>query len=646
MVHIIVFVPSPDNLSWVESMAAQMRSPDISIDVEHHFGTPEFLGQLEHYDVIVARGITYRKLCNLYPDKHITHLDFDGTDILEALLRCRDRFHPSVIGLCLRRDGLRDILPGLEELCRAKIRLYDVVDEKSAFAVVEKSREDGVGALVSAGTVSNICREQGVPCTYIHTREETLRWAMQEAVKTARSINVERTKSNIIRMILEGSEDAVLAVDASGRILEANGRAYQLYQLAFISNWKGRRVDEIHPALNYIGNPDAPCRDGDEGLLTLGGQRYYIRYRLITGEAAATGTLITTSAASKILQEERQIRRGLVRRGLTAKYTFRDIIAVSDVMRSKVEIAKKFSLASSNVLITGETGTGKELFAHSIHAASDRMNQPFVAVNCATLPENLLESELFGYEPGAFSGASREGKTGLFEQAHHGTIFLDEIGEIPVSLQAKLLRVLQEKEVRRVGSTTVTPVDVRVIAATNVNIQQQIDQGRFRSDLLYRLNALEIYIPPLRERPDDILPLMEGQLQSLAAEMGKAPPVLTAEARAVLERYSWPGNVRELRNVCERLVVMSTSQAVDPAALRELHMFLDRKTVPAASAGSGNRTERDAPAQVWLPPAPKRKKDLARELGVSRTTLWRMTKRQEEARRQQSNPDGGPDGGS
>ena len=625
MVQIIVFVPSPDNLQWAESMARELESSETKIDVVHHFGTPEILKRLDQYDVIVARGITYRKLCDLYPDKHITHLNFDGADILEALLRCRAQFHPSKIGLCLNREGLQDVLPGLERACDASIRLYDVVDEASAFAAVEAALADGMEALVSAGTVSNICQERGVPCTYISTRTETLRRVTLEAVKAARSINTERTKSNIIRMILEGSEDAVMAVDESGCILEANGRARQLYQLDAKPDWRKCRVNAIHPELTYIGNDAAPCKDGDERLLMLGGQRYLVRYRLIAGESAATGTLITTSAATKILQEERQIRWNLVRRGLTAKYQFRNIIAVSDIMRSKIEIAKKFSLANSNVLITGETGTGKELFAHSIHSASNRSGQPFVAVNCATLPESLLESELFGYEPGAFSGASKEGRTGLFEQAHHGTIFLDEIGEIPVSLQAKLLRVLQEKEIRRVGSTTVIPVDVRVIAATNIDIQQRMAQGTFRSDLLYRLNTLEIQIPPLRERRADILPLVEWYLGSLASEMGKRAPVLTPEAKELLERYYWPGNVRELRNVCERLVVLGNDRPVDGEALQQLHMFVKQ----AASGQSGSPEE----AGTVVLPVYKKKKDLAKELGISRTTLWRMTKRQEEARR-------------
>ena len=238
-----------------------------------------------------------------------------------------------------------------------------------------------------------------------------------------------------------------------------------------------------------------------------------------------------------------------------------------------------------------------------------------MAINCATLPENLLESELFGYEPGSFSGASREGRMGLFELAHRGTIFLDEIGEIPVALQAKLLRVLQEK--------AVIPIDVRVIAATNVNIREQIALGKFRSDLLYRLNALEISIPPLRERPDDVIPLMEGQLRILAAGLGKQVPKLTPEAQKLLCRYAWPGNVRELRNICERLVVLSDAADVTVEDLNELHSF------SGAPSGVPDPAPTPLPAAFPVSQPGKTKQEIARELGVSRTTLWRMSKRQE-----------------
>lgn len=638
MVNVIVFVPAPDQLKYVEGLVRNMQTDEVHIDAVHHFGNPEILNHLDSYDVILARGITYRMLCGRYPDKHITLLAFDGTDILEALLRCRDDFHPKKIGLCLKRDELKPILPGLEELCHAEIRLYEVVDEQSAYEAVDGCQRDGMDAIVSGGTVSNICRERGIPCTYIHIRPATLERAMQEVLNAARTINTERTKTNIIRMILDNSDDAVLAVDEAGRILEANGRAYQLYQLAFLRDWQGRPVREVNPQLTFIGSREVPCRDGEESIINLSSQKYYVKYKLISGEASGIGTLITTSSASKILQEEQQLRKSLVRKSSAAKYTFRDIIAVNAEMRKKVDIAKKFSQAQSNVLITGETGTGKELFAHSIHSASGRMNQPFVAINCATLPETLLESELFGYEPGSFSGASREGKMGLFELAHHGTIFLDEIGEIPVALQAKLLRVLQEKEIRRIGSTTVIPIDVRVIAATNVNIQEQIAQGRFRSDLLYRLNALEIYIPPLRERPDDVIPLMEGQLRIIASAMGKKVPQLSAEAQNILRRYAWPGNVRELRNICERLVVLNDAADVTSETLSELHALFGGTPMPTAPAAPAVSTPPASQSEQFVLPVTKKKKDLARELGVSRTTLWRMSKRQQAA--EQADRDG------
>ena len=643
MVNVMLFVPFPTMVNSIKDRLQHLQHSEVHIDVAHYYGAPEALGKLSNYDVIVARGITYHTLCALYPDKHVTNLNFDGTDILEALQECRDTYHPRSIGLCIKRDELLSILPSLEEFCHASIRLYEVADEKSAFAAVDACQRDGMEAIVSGGTVSNICLDRGIPCVYIKMRTETVERTMVEALKAARSINTERTKSNIIRMILDNTEDAVLAVDETGHVLEANDQAYQLYQLAFMTEWRGCQVDAINPALTFIGNPDRPCRDGDESLLNLGGQKYLVKYKLITGEASGTGTLITTSAATRILQEERKVRRDLSLQGLAAKYSFRDIIAVSPVMRSQVEIAKRFSLANSNILITGETGTGKELFAHSIHAASGRQSQPFVAVNCATLPESLLESELFGYEPGAFSGASREGKVGLFERAHHGTIFLDEIGEIPVSLQAKLLRVLQEKEIRRVGGTSLIPVDVRVISATNVNIYQQIEKGNFRSDLLYRLNALEISIPPLRERPEDILPLMESQLRIFAAEQGRTPPALTADAQEIFRRYAWPGNVRELRNLCERLVVLNSGKAIDENALKEMRFLFSAQEESPAPVPSEEPPESRPDVQPAASPAggapfvlPQvvKKKDLARQLGVSRTTLWRMTKRQEEQARQ------------
>ena len=356
-----------------------------------------------------------------------------------------------------------------------------------------------------------------------------------------------------------------------------------------------------------------------------------MQYKHLSEEAAETGALVFIRNTDRIMEEERKIRKGLAEKGLTAKYSFSDILGKSKAIRENIHMAQRYSRVNSNVLIVGETGTGKELFAHSIHQASSRSDQPFVALNCAALPENLLESELFGYEAGAFSGAAKGGKIGLFELAHRGTIFLDEIGEIPITLQAKLLRVLQEKEIRRIGSTSVHPIDVRVVSATNINIEEKIRNGQFRSDLYYRLNLLDISIPPLRERREDVQELVDFYLTRFACEMGKRIPTVTSEAAQLLMQYDWPGNVRELRNVCERLIVLNDSDFVSAELLRQLKIFRESKAREPVIL-----PEEQMEDTVYSRLKPKKKKkELAEELGVSRTTLWRMAKRQSELEQKQ-----------
>lgn len=216
------------------------------------------------------------------------------------------------------------------------------------------------------------------------------------------------------------------------------------------------------------------------------------------------GVVATFQDIKQLQSTEQKIRLKLHEKGLVAKYSFGDIVGESRAIRNTIQIARSYASSQAAVLIHGETGTGKELFAQSIHTVSDRRDGPFVAINCAAVSNNLLESELFGYEAGAFTGASKNGREGLFELAHGGTIFLDEIGEIPRETQVELLRVLQEKEVRRVGGNRVIPVDVRIITATNKDLIQETMEGRFREDLYYRLNVLDLELPPLRERGDDV----------------------------------------------------------------------------------------------------------------------------------------------
>ncbi|MBP1760236.1 MAG: domain S-box, partial [Firmicutes bacterium] len=242
-------------------------------------------------------------------------------------------------------------------------------------------------------------------------------------------------------------------------------------------------------------------------------------------------------------------------RHLEAKYTFSDIIGESEAIKASIEQAKRAAVTPATVLLRGESGTGKELFAHAIHRSSERQKGQFIRVNCSALAEGLLESELFGYVEGAFTGAKRGGKAGLFEEANGGTIFLDEIGEISLNLQAKLLRVLQEREIVRVGDNRSFNVDVRVITATNANLEAELRAGRFREDLYYRLNVIPVIIPPLRQRRDDIPILVHHLIGSFNQDYGRCVERISDEALQILMEYHWPGNVRELENILGRAII-------------------------------------------------------------------------------------------
>lgn len=276
------------------------------------------------------------------------------------------------------------------------------------------------------------------------------------------------------------------------------------------------------------------------------------------------------SDTQNIEHVEMSIRRQSHNNGLVAKNVFADIVYEDSRTQNLISMAKRYAASDGTILITGESGTGKEVYANAIHNESLRRNGPFVAINCATFTENLIESELFGYEKGAFTGALSSGKKGLFELAHKGTLFLDEIGELPISMQAKLLRVLQEHEVRHIGGDKVIPVDVRIIAATNKNLRQMVHEGSFREDLFYRLSLLELSILPLRERPNDIVPLFKLFFNRLIEKSGKKMYWTDHTIFSPLLDYHWPGNIRELENITERAVLLTDKLQLSKEFIQEL----------------------------------------------------------------------------
>ncbi len=399
----------------------------------------------------------------------------------------------------------------------------------------------------------------------------------------------------------------------------------------------------------YVTEEDARAQIND---LKAAGVLAIVGAGLITDlaeEAGLTGVFVYSAASirqafddalemARLTQlESNRGLRAAVADTLRAKHGLNDLRGPSAAMERLRQAVVLYARSPATVLIAGETGTGKELVAQAIHRESPRSlgaNRPFVAVNCGALAESLLESELFGHEEGAFTGARRGGHAGLFEAANHGTLFLDEIGEMPLPLQTRLLRVLEEREVVRVGGTRPIAVSVRVISATHCDLEQRVREGRFRADLFYRLAVLRLALPPLRERSDDILALAEWSLKNALAALGARPhPNLHAEIGAcapLLERYDWPGNVRELRNLAERLALYLAAeplQALTPAFVLGVAPELARGGAWA-----------QAPSQRAAPPASEsaeqvlarfggRRDEAAAYLGISRTTLWRKLRK-------------------
>lgn len=354
---------------------------------------------------------------------------------------------------------------------------------------------------------------------------------------------------------------------------------------------------------------------------------------IVDGELKGTVGVVHDVSEISRLSEELEQQKKLVRQ-LTSKYTFAEIIAESAVMQQAVEQAMRAAETPATVLLRGESGTGKELFAHAIHNASNRRRGQFIRVNCAALADSLLESELFGYADGAFTGARKGGKTGLFEEANGGTLFLDEIGEVSLSLQAKLLRVLQEKEIVRVGETAPRPVTARVIAATNAPLEELIVRGAFREDLYYRLNVVPILIPPLRHRREDLPHLVSHLIDKFNMEYGRHVRSIAPEALQVLLTYAWPGNVRELENIIGRaMIAMSISDTVIEARFVP-PLGTDRGQGPpdqaaeVASAGAGltlaeivGGVERQVLIRT-LEETGGNKTEAAKRLGIAPRTLY------------------------
>ena len=370
--------------------------------------------------------------------------------------------------------------------------------------------------------------------------------------------------------ILDGISDAVFIDNGEGRCLWCNSTCEDLYDIS-VSDIRGKSVDELEK--KGIFTPSVTRRVLDEKReITILHENKYGKKLLTTGtpifdDTGKISLILTTSRDITRLTEDEEKSKSasntmISMSAITNTYSpDSGIIANSTPMRNVMMLTKRLASVNSTVLITGESGVGKGMIAKILHEEGNRCDKPFVTVNCGAIPENLIESELFGYVAGAFTGSRAEGKQGLFEVAHNGTIFLDEISELPLNLQVKLLRVIQEREITPVGGIKPIPINVRIVSATNKNLMELVREGKFREDLYYRLNVVPINVPPLRDRPEDILPLIQTNLAKYNEHLHESKTI-SSEVLAVLLKYQWPGNIRELQNIIERLIITTNEDVI------------------------------------------------------------------------------------
>ncbi len=573
-------------------------------------------------DVIVARsGFVYflRRHHSFIP---VVEIPIAGNDLMHALDECRKRGFVDRIGLI----GSSNMILGVERIAKiigVEVTTYLYPDDSNSAMLVNQAYEQGIKMIIGGVKSGKNARKLGIESFLIKSGPESIWQAITEAKRTAYLSRREQEKAEMQKAILDYAFEGVIATDNQQNIAVFNEAARKIFDT-------GLHTPLGLPAEAALKNGELAALLGKERkslneLVTVKGTKLSVNMIPIILKGEPAGKVLTFQEVSRIQEMESSIRERIYSRGHVAKHDFESIIGTSPALKSAIGTARHYSRTDSSVLINGKTGTGKELFAQSIHNCSRRSKEPFVAVNCASLPESLLESELFGYVEGAFTGATKGGKPGLFELAHGGTILLDEISETDLRLQGQLLRVIQEKEIRRIGHDRVLPVDVRVITTSNKDLHLLVQKGLFREDLLYRINVLNLRLPSLSERREDIAPLARHFLAEFACANGCPPLAFSEKALAALEEYGWPGNVRQLKNICERLAVLCEKEAVDG---EDIDRVLADHSAPAETALLGEELRGIERARIAAALAANRynKVRTAKALGIDRSTLWRRMK--------------------
>ena len=551
----------------------------------------------------------------------VATIQLGGFDILQALLQARRIANR--VGVVMYGQTI-PALDAVKDLLKIEITQYAYRTPDDARQRFEMLRQDGFRVIVGSSLVVELAEEAGLHGLLAYSLA-SIRQGFEDAIELARVARLEAGRYEQLNGVLHNLQDAVLAVDGGNRIIAVNPPMAGLLGGGGRGALLGMALDALQPALSLQHTLDEGLEER-AAVQRFADRDWVVNRTPIREQGRIVGAALTLYDAHSIQEADTSLRMQQRRRQGTARHRFATLAGQSPAFLRAVETARRFARTDLTVLLLGESGVGKELFAQAIHNESGRAPRPFVAINCASFPETLLESELFGYEEGAFTGARRGGKRGLFETAHTGTVFLDEIGDMPLALQSRLLRVLQEREITRLGATAAIPVDVRIVAATHQPLREMVADGRFRQDLFYRINMLCLPLPPLRERRADIAPLLQSVVAAGLRRLGSDLPAARALAPLLphFQAYAWPGNIRELENLGERTAVFlaqfgQTDEIVYDGLRHDCPELFAGGDLPIGDAAPSARGR----AEQALQASRGNRAAAARRLGVSRSTLWR-----------------------
>lgn len=580
-------------------------------------------------DVVLAAGSNGAYLREHLPVP-VVIVKVNGFDVLRGIAEATSKRPGGRIGVVLH-DSVSTELAALRSWLNIEViqRSYRSIDEVRR--AVDELVAQGCATIIGPGMACDFAESAGVESVFLYSLG-AVEEAFERSVELAKVSREKESKRLRLNTIVGHLRDGVAAFDDLGQLEAVNPAMLELLGLdrdGAVSDIGAQIASKVGALLREAAGRDTPIEDRIEHI---DGRALSVNCVPMTEHGTRTGMVVTMQDAVVAQRIDRSLRTSQRPRYLTARHRLSDLVGSSPALEKVRRLAQTGAAHEATVLLTGASGTGKELVAQGIHMASRRRGNPFVAFNCAALPEGLVESELFGHEEGAFTGARRGGKQGLFEMAHTGTIFLDEIGEMPAALQSRLLRVLQERAVMKLGSGQLTPVDVRVIAATHRDLKALVENGRFRADLYFRLNVLHIELPSLQERRGDVQEIARHVLKSIVAEYRLRADIMPEVMRMLaplFANYAWPGNVRELANLLTRAAIhFDELQRGSQEDLLAVFPELAEAGVQQSAVSKPPPDEPLTPDVVHrtLSACGGNRSAAAKQLGISRTTMWRLLK--------------------